>query len=213
MISTRRLFGSGGVLLLVLASVGWLVRDDRGRPLVQGLVEDYSDQRGMRLVGKRWPEILVAAKKEDLDPTLVAAVMWSESRGVSGRTSSAGALGLLQLVPSAAADAARRLGLDAPTNEALLHDDGLNLILGCNHLGWLRDSTPEWNAEALLVAYNTGRGRLLTWTKDAGSYAQWVASQEARHAQGRPLSATLDYARETLRVREAFRQEFGSHRP
>lgn len=213
LISSRSILATLSGLLLVLAGVGWLVRDDRGRPLVQGIVEDFSDQRGMRLVGERWPAILEAAKKENLDPTLVAAVMWSESRGVSGRESSAGALGLLQLVPSAAADAARRLGRDTPSKADLLFDDTLNLTLGCNHLAWLRDSTPEWNAEALLVAYNTGRGRLLVWAKEAGSYDLWVVSQEERHRAGRPLSSTLIYARETLKVREAFRQEFASQQP
>ena len=67
----------------------------------------------------------------------------------------------MQLVHSAAGDAARRLDVEAPDAGALLHDDALNLALGCNHLAWIRDSTPEWNVEALLVAYNTGRGQLL----------------------------------------------------
>lgn len=206
--SARRVLTRLLILCTLLVAVGWLVHDDQGRPIVRAIVEDYSEQRGIRLVGERWSAIFEAAKKEDLDPSLVAGIMWSESRGVSGRVSSVGALGLMQLVLTAANDAAERLGLEAPDRDTLLHDDALNLALGCNHLAWLRDSTPEWNAEALLVAYNTGRGRLLEWSQEAGSYQLWVASQETRHAAGRSMSPALIYARETLRVRNAFREQF-----
>jgi len=213
LITPRRALIALVVLFLGTGALAVFTRDGQGRSVAEEFVQDFSDQRGMRLVGERWPEIFQAAKKENLDPSLVAGVMWSESRGVSGRTSSAGALGLMQLVQSAAGDAARRLGVEAPEAGALLHDDAVNLALGCNHLAWIRDSTPEWSVEALLVAYNTGRGRLLNWCEEAGSFELWVSSQETRHADGRPLSPALVYARETLRVRALFRERFAGEEP
>lgn len=213
LITPRRALIALVVLLLGAGALRVFIPDSQGRSVAEEFVHGFFEQRGMRLVEARWPEIFQAAKNENLDPTLVAGVMWSESRGVSGRTSSAGALGLMQLVQSAAGDAARRLGVEAPGADALLHDDAMNLALGCNHLAWIRDSTPEWNVEALLVAYNTGRGRLLEWCEEAGSFELWVASQETRHAAGRPLSPALIYARDTLRVRALFRERFAGQEP
>ena len=50
------------------------------------------------------------AEKKGLDPALIAAVIYAESRFVSGRTSSAGAQGLMQITPETARDIARRSG-------------------------------------------------------------------------------------------------------
>ena len=60
-------------------------------------------------------ELRAAAAESGLDPCLLAAVMYAESSGRIDVVSNKGALGAFQLMPSAAGDAAKRLGLPEPS--------------------------------------------------------------------------------------------------
>ncbi|MEL6429359.1 MAG: transglycosylase SLT domain-containing protein [Planctomycetota bacterium] len=153
-------------------------------------------------------ELLVpAAREADVEPALLGAIVWAESRGRSGQRSSAGALGLAQLVPAAARDAARRAGIEVPEDpaeleERLLHDDRLNLRLGAVHLAWLLEHRGEWTLEAVLVSYNAGRARLFSWIERHGSYEAWTESELNRAAAGERTTGALRYARQVLGVRD-----------
>lgn len=170
-------------------------------------LREINDERGLGNVEARRESIRAAASESGVPPLLLGAVMFSESRGRSGQRSPAGALGLLQLIPMAARDAARRLGETLPEDPAaleaaLLEDERLNVRLGAAHLRWLLDHQGEWSLEAVLVSYNAGRARLFGWIKDNGSYEGWVRSEEVARAEGRPTTGALDYAREVLQARE-----------
>lgn len=207
--SPRRAVGILAALLMGLLGVALAVEDRLGRPVLTGWVSDLSDEQGFVRVLERWPAIQEAAAREGLDPTLVGGVMWCESRGVSGRTSNAGALGLMQLMMPSARDAARRLELPEPTREQVLEDDDLNLRLGCEHLAWLVRSSPTWGAGPVLVAYNTGRGRTQRWIDEAGSFEAWDEAQRARHQAGERPSPAWSYAQRVLGAREELASRLG----
>ena len=59
------------------------------------------------------------ARAKNIDPALIAAVIYAESGFIAGRTSSAGAEGLMQITPETARDIARRSGGTAFTIEDL----------------------------------------------------------------------------------------------
>lgn len=144
--------------------------------------------------------IVAAADEQGLDPNLIAAIVAAESSGRVDAVSHAGALGLMQLMPASAGDAARKLGLPEPTREQLLTDGPLNLRLGAQHFAWtLRHE--ENDVERALVAYNAGRGRLGQWIREAGSYTAWRAEREAAGD-----SQVLAYARKVLAYTESFRE-------
>lgn len=144
--------------------------------------------------------ILVAAEEADLDPNLIAAIVAAESSGHVDAVSHVGALGLMQLMPASAGDAAKKLGIPNPTREQLLSDAELNLRLGARHFAWtLRHE--EADVERALVAYNAGRGRLAGWIREAGSYTAWRAEREAAGD-----SSVLAYARKVLAYAETFRE-------
>ncbi|MEM9382713.1 MAG: transglycosylase SLT domain-containing protein, partial [Planctomycetota bacterium] len=152
-----------------------------------------------------------AAAAHDVPLHLLGGIMFAESRGRSGQVSSAGALGLMQLVPGAARDAARRVGLDLPEDAAelervLLEDDRLNVRLGAAHLAWLLEHRGRWSLEAVLVSYNAGRAKLFRWIDRHGSYEGWVLSEETARARGEPTTGALAYARQVLRARDALRE-------
>ncbi len=116
---------------------------------------------------KRWdPFMLEAAKRFGVPLTYIRAVMQAESGGrtMLGETqpivSSAGAMGLMQLMPSTWADmrAQYRLGSD-PFDP---HD---NIIAGTAYLRILRD---KYGYPAMFAAYNDGPGNLEARMVDGG---------------------------------------------
>ncbi|MFT4541550.1 MAG: soluble lytic murein transglycosylase-like protein [Planctomycetota bacterium] len=174
-----------------------------GRPyIVQAIV----DELGMRQVEGFAGEIRFAAAESSIDPLLIAAICFHESRGRSGQVSSAGALGLMQLVPAAAGDAARRLAIDPPTDDQVLGDPALSLRLGAAHLAWLLDHSADWPLEKVLVSYNAGRARLFQWMEAAGGYPSWVRAQESKMADGERTNGALIYARGVLLTMSGFQE-------
>jgi soluble lytic murein transglycosylase-like protein len=91
--------------------------------------------------------IFDAASRESLDPRLVHAVIWQESKYDVDARSPVGALGLMQLMPATA----RRFGCVKP-------DDPLeNVEAGTKYLHWLLERF-SGNVELALAGYNAGEG-------------------------------------------------------
>jgi soluble lytic murein transglycosylase-like protein len=89
-----------------------------------------------------------AAASANISPTLLAALVWQESRWKPQAVSSKGAMGLTQLMPGTARD----LGVD-PT------DPYANLVGGARYLRQMLDRFGG-NVEKALAAYNAGAGRV-----------------------------------------------------
>ena len=92
-------------------------------------------------------DILLATIGTDVSPALVLAVMGIESAGRKDAVSSAGAVGLMQLIPATA----ERFGVTDST------DPAQNIKGGVAYLDWLLD---EFDNDPLMVlaAYNAGEG-------------------------------------------------------
>jgi len=92
-------------------------------------------------------EILLATIGTKVSPALVLSVISVESSGAAGAVSSAGATGLMQLMP----DTAARFGVTDSTNPAE------NIKGGVAYLDWLMG---EFESDPVLVlaAYNSGEG-------------------------------------------------------
>ncbi len=100
------------------------------------------------------------AGEKELDPALVAAVIYAESR-FRDQTSHAGARGLMQITPETALDIAER----SEAQTFVLKDLGdpqINISYGTYHL---RDLFAQYddNEVAALAAYNAGSGNVDEW--------------------------------------------------
>jgi soluble lytic murein transglycosylase len=107
------------------------------------------------------------AANYDLDPALVAAVIYTESKFDPVRRSPAGAVGLMQLLPSTAQGIADRTG-GAQFTEADLVDPEVNIRYGCWYLRHLREryrGHPDAGRLAL-AAYNAGQGNVDAWVEE-----------------------------------------------
>jgi soluble lytic murein transglycosylase-like protein len=94
-------------------------------------------------------KLVEIAEANDLSPALLEALVWQESRWRHDAISSAGAIGLAQLMPATA----RSLGVDP-------RDPIQNLAGGARYLRQQLDLF-DGDVEKALAAYNAGPGRVL----------------------------------------------------
>lgn len=175
---------------------GWSL----GRPSARALARTVLEERSLERIEALAQPIRRAAAEFELAPSLIGAIVYVESRGQPAAVSRVGALGLMQLMPPSAADAARALGLPEPSREALLGDVALNLRLGARHFAWTLQHE-ERHVERALCAYNAGRTRLRRWLDEHGGYDAWRARQLADGD-----SHVLTYALEVLAVQVRLRE-------
>ena len=100
------------------------------------------------------------AANHDLDPALLAAVVYVESRFDPNATSAAGAIGLMQLLPETARGIALRTGGDRFV-VADLRDPEINVRYGSWYLDHLRETYGD--ARLALAAYHAGPGNVDHW--------------------------------------------------
>jgi soluble lytic murein transglycosylase-like protein len=108
---------------------------------------------------KRWnPVIAEASNRFDVPETWIRAVMQIESGGRTTLgenqpiTSSAGAMGLMQIMPSTYEDMRQQHGLGSDP-----YSPRDNILAGAAYLRWLRERYPY---PTLFAAYNDGPGNL-----------------------------------------------------
>ena len=101
------------------------------------------------------------AQQAGIDPSWAYGILRVESAWMSDAQSAADARGLMQLVPSTAADVARRNGLAWRGGDSL-YDPAINIELGTRYLAQMQDrfSGSYWLASA---AYNAGAARVDQW--------------------------------------------------
>ena len=109
----------------------------------------------------RYEEYVVGhAENYRLEPQLLAAVIYQESKFDPGARSSSGAVGLMQLLPETGQGIADRTGGDAWQPEDLLEPE-LNIRYGA---WYLRNLLDKYGDEALaLAAYNAGQANVDEW--------------------------------------------------
>jgi len=102
--------------------------------------------------------IVAVAARHGLEPELILAVIQVESNFHPTIRSSAGAVGLMQLLPSTGLEVARQVGMPWHGYHTL-HDPERNVELGTAYLAWLLERYGG-NEELALAAYNQGPGRV-----------------------------------------------------
>jgi soluble lytic murein transglycosylase len=115
----------------------------------------------LRFPAPRRDTFSVASRRSTVPLSFLYAVARQESIFDSAARSSAGALGVMQLMPGTALATARRAGLPAPRGNSLLQAD-LNIDIGARHLAELME---RFGANRVLVAaaYNAGPLNVDRW--------------------------------------------------
>jgi len=130
------------------------------------------------------------ARNHDLDPALLAAVVYVESRFDPNARSEAGAVGLMQLLPATAKGIALRTG-GTHFVVADLRDPEINVRYGSWYLDHLRDQYGD--TKLALAAYHAGQGNVEHWQ---------------REGLGIVFAETRAYLNEVERVRRVYERAY-----
>lgn len=141
------------------------------------------------------------ARRNDLDPALVAAVIYTESGFVPDSRSSQGAVGLMQVLPSTAEFVATHPGRPSPAPEQIDRPE-VNIAYGTRYLRYLidgHDSIP-----LALAAYNGGEANVDRWLDDAAAQGR-----ELRVPEDIPFTETRGFVARVQAAQEIYRRAYG----
>lgn len=133
------------------------------------------------------------AADKNLDPALIAAVIYAESK-FTDATSSAGAQGLMQITPATAEEIARLSGATSFEQDDL-SDPDINIRYGSFYLRYLLDRYDD-NLVLGLAAYNGGPGNVDRWLADGRTRVRDIPFTETREYVKRVIDARGAYARQ-----------------
>ena len=145
------------------------------------------------------------AFEANLPTGLLLAVSRRESAFNPRARSSAGARGLMQLMPATARLVADRIRDRRPNTDDLYRPE-TNIRFGAHHLARLMDRYGG-NRALAAAAYNAGEGRVGRWLKDASGMATPVWIERI------PFRETRDYVKNVLFYHYVYRHKVGEPGP
>jgi soluble lytic murein transglycosylase len=176
--ATARRRGLLAFAFLAIVLLGFLLL----KPLFDGAV------RNLSLPLRHEAAIRRQAQDKQLDPALIAAVIYAESK-FNDSISSAGALGLMQLLPSTARFIAQRTGGTRFTTEDLSTPD-VNIAYGSWYLRYLLDRYGG-NEVLALAAYNGGETNVNRWLASAHARGKAFGVDDIPFAETRAYVAKV----------------------
>lgn len=133
---------------------------------------------------------------------LVYAIVRQESRFNPGVVSSAGAIGLMQLMPDTAAHASGNPRLR--DDLSALFNPGVNLRVGQDYVSWLMNEGVGYDILRTVAAYNGGPGTLQKTAQMLGDDDDSLMVIECM-----PAPETRDYVEKVMAAYWAYRRKFG----
>jgi soluble lytic murein transglycosylase len=140
------------------------------------------------------------AQEKDLDPALIAGVIYTESH-FRHVTSHAGAVGLMQILPTTADYIAGKSG-GTQFEQGDLATPQLNIAYGSWYLSYLMHKYRDSEVLAL-AAYNAGPGKLDQWLQTAAA-----RGERFKVADHIPFAETRGYVEKVLAARAQYRREY-----
>jgi soluble lytic murein transglycosylase len=134
-------------------------------------------------------QFTAAAREQSVDPALLFGIARQESRFALDIVSSAGAIGLMQLMPPTAKWVAKQLG-QSDYKPTQIGDPGTNTQFGAFYFKYCLDKL-DGSAPLAAAAYNAGPNRAQAWRVGAPlEGAVWVETI--------PFNETRDYVKKVL---------------
>jgi soluble lytic murein transglycosylase len=148
-----------------------------------------------------WPLIRQHAAQHKLDPYLVAALIAQESTFDKDITSSANAVGLMQIMPATGRRWARRLGIRGYSTRKLTLAE-INVRIGT---AYFADLMKQFGGEHVaLAAYNAGDSRAVRWLNERPGLPRDEFVDDI------PFPETQNYVRRILGTAEDYRRLYGA---
>jgi len=132
-------------------------------------------------------------EEQGVEPTLIAGVVYAESRFGHESESHQGAYGLMQILPSTAKFISERSGIRGD-----YRDPRTNLRMGAWYLSYL-DERYSGDERLALAAYNSGEGRVDGWLSEEGFDVR----------SDIPFAETRQYVDDVLEARKDYENLYG----
>jgi soluble lytic murein transglycosylase len=146
-----------------------------------------------------WPFIKKYSNEHALDPYLMAALIAQESTFTADVRSAANAYGLMQLVPAAGRQYARKVGLKYSLS--LLTQPEPNIRMG---MAYFKDLSDRFGGDHYaLASYNAGPQRVARWISERPAVAQDEFIDDI------PFPETQNYVKRILGTAEDYRRLYG----
>ncbi len=181
----------------LLAAAGWACE----REVWDRCIQASSRTRFEIDIAQRFPlpfldQVVAQAHQAGLDPAVLYGLMRQESRFVLDANSSAGAGGLMQLMPATARWTAKKIGM--PFRPEMLADRDINLQLGMAYFKRVLDDF-DGSLPLATAAYNAGPRRTRRWREteapvDAAAWAEGIPFNETRGYVKNVLANSVIYA-------------------
>ena len=181
-----------------------------GRADIAVTVAKQSEHQGVPLIQSGYPMLPSASEKPER--ALVLGLIRQESAFHFDAVSSAGAMGLMQLMPQTAAKIAKTLKVvfrkRDNLNAQLTKNPALNVKLGSAYLG---DLLNDFNGSYVLsvAAYNAGPARVRRWVKDMGD-PRTAEVDPVDWIESIPFSETRNYVERVLEGTQIYRRKMGA---
>lgn len=157
--------------------------------LTAAQAREYSDLE-LRFPLAHQNEVTAVAREYRMDPALIYGIIRQESAFMADARSSAGALGLMQLMPTTGRQTARELKIRLPSTHSLLQTD-TNIRIGSAYLRRMLDRFQD-NPTLAVAAYNAGPHRVDRWLPDepqaATIWSETIPFTETRKYVNRVLA-------------------------
>jgi soluble lytic murein transglycosylase len=222
----RLLYGLGvpDLALALHADLAQRLNDAGQLEALGDLAAEHRDARGLLVVGKAavqrgfpldqhaYPTIGIPTFDPvggRVDKAMVYAVARQESMFDPKAQSSAGARGLMQLMPATAKRTAKRFGVGFDVDK-LTADPAFNARIGSAHLGELMQ---DWRGSLILVfaSYNAGGGNVKKWI-DAYGDPRRPETDVVDWIERIPFSETRNYVQRVLENFQVYRHRLGGDR-
>lgn len=151
---------------------------------------------------KYFPLISAEAERTAIDPYLVSAVAKVESNMQADALSSAGAVGLMQIMPETGAWLAERGGYAFV--EEQLYQPQYNLQLGCDYLRYLLEYW-QWDIYKAVASYNAGQSKVAAWL------AEGIWDGTAANLADIPFAETRDYVQRVIKAYREYTELYGNN--
>ena len=139
--------------------------------------------------------ILKASEDYDMDPAFICAVIFTESKFREDVTSSAGAQGLMQLMPETFTYLAEKRSEEVPEN---ITDPEVNIDYGVYYLRYLTDTYGYEDIYTTCAAYNAGPGAVNSWLKNE------EYSEDGTTLTNIPFEETENYIEKIKKVQDMY---------
>ncbi|MCB8819858.1 lytic transglycosylase domain-containing protein [Microvirga rosea] len=186
---------------------------EKKNPRAVLLVGKLASQRGFPLDMHAYPLAAIPDFQpvgDEVEPAMVYAIARQESAFNPRAMSSAGARGLMQLMPATAKETARRFGLGFDLDR-LVSDPVYNAKLGSAHLGELMG---DWKGSHILAfaSYNAGGGNVRKWIKAYGD-PRTPGVDPIDWVERIPFSETRNYVQRVLENLNVYRERLKAPEP